>query len=298
MVNEVSSIMFPHSNIRYPYVGSTGYVVIGASHDCLFENIYAHRLRHAPDIQSGATGNVVRRCRFEWCNPEAHQGQSYENLLEGNYFNTENTLLWWHPNITYGVWNADTGSAYRGIHCEVGELHGHTPGCGPRWVAYNNDVLSPREGLSLGGQNENFIAKYNRFYSYGNSEYGGPGIEMREQSFDHIIEGNVFSIRSVEVIPGQPNVAVRFVPRETGQPISAQQNCRIDFNKNKIYLTTRTLTNAENNGSAQFEEVNGNTWEDYDPIPLMPIPDVPSIFAYQRGWPSAVIKTPGKLTIR
>lgn len=48
--------------------------------------------------------------------------------------------------------------------CEIGTLTGHTPGCGPRWVAYGNEVLSPRTGLYLGGQNENFICVYNRFW--------------------------------------------------------------------------------------------------------------------------------------
>lgn len=40
----------------YPYVGSTGYVLLGSSHDSLYEGIVARYLRHAPDIQSGSTG--------------------------------------------------------------------------------------------------------------------------------------------------------------------------------------------------------------------------------------------------
>jgi hypothetical protein len=61
---------------------------------------------------------------------------------------------------------------------------------GPRNVVYNCDVTSPKDGLWMGGMNENWLILYNRF-----TVTSGRGVFMKTASFDHIIKGNVFVLK-------------------------------------------------------------------------------------------------------
>lgn len=130
------------------------------------------------------------------------------------------------------------------------------------------------------------------FQSFGANQYGGPGITIREQSFDHIIKGNTITVKSSQVLSGIPNSAIEFDGRQEGQFI-LEGNCNIIARDNSIYIDTGLFTN----GGSLFLENEHNLVYDYDPY--APFPDdqmaVPSIFAWQKGWPNAVFRAPSNL---
>jgi hypothetical protein len=68
------------------------------------------------------------------------------------------------------------------------EAHGPN---GPRNVVYACDIRSEKAGLWMGGMNENWLILYNRFLVD-----SGPGVLARHASFDHIIRGNLFVLKS------------------------------------------------------------------------------------------------------
>jgi hypothetical protein len=48
----------------------------------LIDNVQTWRLRHAPNFQHGASGNVIRNSVFEDSGFQLHRAANWENLLE------------------------------------------------------------------------------------------------------------------------------------------------------------------------------------------------------------------------
>jgi len=105
--------------------------------DCLMENTVCHRFRHAPQVQFGTQGNVIRNSTFEGSDAQWHAGWATENLFE---------------NCTIGP-SGEYGSYGFGMYSSPS--HDTTHGSnGPRNVVYNCDVKSDRDGVCARGMSE------------------------------------------------------------------------------------------------------------------------------------------------
>ena len=155
----------------YHGVGGTAYAGWEVAYDCLMDNVTTRNLRHAPLVQWSAAGNVVRNSRFYGCDAHWHSGWTNENLFE-NCLIVSDTL--------------ERGGSGHALLATAPEDGSHGPN-GPRNVVWNCDLYSLKDGVSLGGMNENWIFAYNRF----RVKQGG-GFLLGSASFDHIIRGNTF----------------------------------------------------------------------------------------------------------
>ena len=153
--------------------GGTAYCGWENSFDCLMEDVETFKLRHAPLYQWAASGNVIRDGVFHESDAQWHSGWTNENLFE----NCVITSVRGNGGYGFGMWASPP------------EDTAHGPN-GPRNVVYNCDVSSEREGLWMGGMNENWLILYNRFIVE-----AGEGVFGKEASFDHIIRGNVFVLQ-------------------------------------------------------------------------------------------------------
>ena len=150
--------------------GGSGYIGFERAYDCLVDSIVTYHMRHAPNLQWAASGNVIRRSQFIDSDGQWHAGWTNENLFEGISISSG----WDNGNYGYGLYSSSPEAGF----------HGPT---GPRNVVYNCDINAPSVGLWMGGMNENFIIAYNRFI---NSK--GPAIYGKHASFNHVIRGNLF----------------------------------------------------------------------------------------------------------
>ncbi len=220
--------------------GGSGYIGFERAYDCLVDSIVTYHMRHAPNLQWAASGNVVRRSHFIDSDGQWHAGWTNENLFEQISISSG----WDNGNYGYGLYSSSPEAGF----------HGPT---GPRNVVYNCDISSPSVGLWMGGMNENFIIAYNRFI---NSR--GPAIYGKHASFNHIIKGNLF-------VTLDPFPAVFFF---------ASKDCiGIEIVDNRIVGPVSVLTG----GPARIELLEGNTVEATGDI-MLPKPEVPSIFEWQR----------------
>ncbi|AHF89498.1 endopolygalacturonase [Opitutaceae bacterium TAV5] len=236
--------------------GGTGYVGFERSFDCLMDGVLTRGMRHAPDVQWGAAGNVVRNGRFIGSDGQWHAGWTNENLYENNVI--EQTAAD-RANGAYGHAFFASGPA--------STSHGPQ---GPRNVVYNNDVSAPLDGVHMVGGNEAWLILHNRFrLGQGYAVYG------REKSFDHTIRGNVF------IMEKPAPVAIFFGSADcTG----------IDVVDNRFYGPVKTVAGFAG-GLGRFSFVSGNSLHPYPPsadgnsgsLPARPQPAVPSIFEWQRA---------------
>ncbi|MBC2604408.1 sialate O-acetylesterase [Puniceicoccus vermicola] len=155
--------------------GGTGYVGFERSYDCLMEDVFTRGMRHAPDLQWGSAGNVIRDSHFVGSDAQWHAGWTHENLFENNRIEQRESDL---GQGTYG----------HGFFASGPSSTSHGPQ-GPRNVVYYNDVIAPKSGVTMLGGNEAWIIVYNRFVVGGKR-----GIYVKEKSFDHIIADNVFAL--------------------------------------------------------------------------------------------------------
>ncbi|NSW55409.1 MAG: right-handed parallel beta-helix repeat-containing protein [Armatimonadetes bacterium] len=153
--------------------GGTAYTGWENCFDCLMEDCETFKFRHAPLYQWAASGCVIRNSVFHDSDGQWHSGWTNENLFE-------NCII----ESTYG-----NGGYGFGMWASPPEDTAHGPN-GPRNVVYNCDVTSPKDGLWMGGMNENWLILYNRF-----TVAAGRGVFMKTASFDHIIKGNVFVLK-------------------------------------------------------------------------------------------------------
>jgi hypothetical protein len=231
--------------------GGTGYVGFERTFDSLLDGIVTRGMRHAPDVQWGAAGNVIRNGRFIGSDGQWHAGWTHENLYEQNSIEQTQADI---GQGTYGHALFASGPA--------SPAHGPQ---GPRNVVYNNDFTAPLDGLHMVGGNEGWLILHNRFVlGKGRAVFG------REKSFDHIIQDNVFVMRE----PADPVV------------LFASADCTgVEILDNAFYGPIKTVAGFAS-GLGEFARVEGNTVSPLpapDALPLRPAPAVPSIFEWQRS---------------
>ncbi|MFA9478854.1 LamG-like jellyroll fold domain-containing protein [Phycisphaerales bacterium AB-hyl4] len=219
--------------------GAAAYVGFERSYDGLMENITTHDMRHAPNVQWAASGNVIRKSHFHGSDAQWHAGWTSENLYEQNIIESRTGT----GGYGFGLFASATATQ-------------HGPQ-GPRNVVYNNDVSSPRTGVWFGGMNEAWMILHNRFVI----EHG-QAVSGKDGSFDHVIQGNVFAIRS-----------------PVGAPIwLATPDCvGWEVKDNAFYGLTEPLIG----GSGQVDAEGNTVYADFT-TPDRPQPEAPSIFEWQR----------------
>jgi hypothetical protein len=153
--------------------GGTAYGGYEMTCDSLIDNLTTYNLRHAPLVQWGGSGNVIRNSSFHASDGQWHSGWTNENLFENCVIDVK------LGNGAYGY----------GLWASPPEDEAHGPN-GPRNVVYSCDVTSPKSGLWMGGMNENWLILYNRF-----TVGSGPGVFAKTGSFDHIFRGNHFVLQ-------------------------------------------------------------------------------------------------------
>lgn len=149
--------------------GGTAYVGWDTCSDSLIDGVVSYRMRHAPVVQWGASGNVIRNSRFYHCDAQWHAGWSTENLFENCTIVSDTREFGGYGNIFWAS-SPEDGA--------------HGPN-GPRNVVYNCDGSSISDGVFLGGMNENWIFAWNRL-----RVKKGVGFFLKTSSFDHILLGN------------------------------------------------------------------------------------------------------------
>jgi len=159
--------------IHRPHQNWWGYAGFTQSQDCLMDNTIWHRFRHGPQVQFGAQGNVIRNSIFDGSDAQWHAGWSTENLYE-NCVVTHGS----YGSYGYGAYSTPSHDATHGPE-------------GPRNVVYNCDFSSPKDGFWNRGVNENWLILHNRFVVADGSGYRAEG-----GSFDAILRGNVFVLKS------------------------------------------------------------------------------------------------------
>ncbi len=231
--------------------GGTGYIGFERSWDCLMDTVEARGMRHAPNVQWSASGNVIRNGNFIGSDGQWHAGWTSENLFENNRIDAR----------------GDGGSYGHGLYASGPSSGIHGPQ-GPRNVAYNNDVVARKDCLHMLGGNEAWMIMYNRF-----TTGDGRAVFAKEKSFDHVIEGNVFILKQ-----GQ-SPAVLLGPDSVG----------IELVNNAFYGVTPPYVGFTAGKATLFRD-EGNTWtEDVPhPLPARPEPDIPSIFEWQRTNKTAI----------
>lgn len=154
---------------RFNDRGGTAYAGWDNCSDCLIDGIITRRMRHAPLVQWGASGNVIRNGKFYHSDAQWHAGWSTENLFENCTIISDTREFGGYGNIFWASSPEDGG---------------HGPN-GPRNVVYNCDGSSIADGVFLGGMNENWIFAWNRL-----RVKKGVGFFLKTSSFDHILLGN------------------------------------------------------------------------------------------------------------
>ncbi|MDP0501827.1 MAG: carbohydrate binding domain-containing protein [Verrucomicrobiota bacterium JB022] len=157
--------------------GGSAYVGWDQSYDCLMEDVSTAFLRHAPIVQWGASGNVIRNSTFYGSDAQFHAGYANENLFE-------NCVV---------LSNVGDGSYGGAVYSANDTSHGIN---GPRNVVYNCDFSAPNDGyynggVWLGGGNNDWKILHNRFLL----ENEG-AIYLKEASTDHLFGDNVWVLRS------------------------------------------------------------------------------------------------------
>jgi hypothetical protein len=225
--------------------GGTAYVGWEYAADCLMDTVKTINLRHAPCVQWSASGNVIRNGTFINSDGQWHSGWTNENLFENCVIVSQNGTE--NGGYSYGLWASPP------------EDDAHGPN-GPRNVVYHCDVQSDKAGIWMGGMNENWLIVYNRF-----RVKSGPGIFAKTASFDHIIQGNSFSLAT-----NQPMVQLG-TPDCIGLEVS--QNLVMGGNGKAVSGPVKPALSNDN----RFVPVS----EAAESLPR-PAPLVPSIFEWQR----------------
>jgi hypothetical protein len=206
------------------------------------ENVTTTNMRHAPLFQWSASGNVIRDSVFHNSDAQWHSGWTHENLME----NCVITSVKGNGGYGFGMWASPP------------EDGAHGPN-GPRNVVYNCDVTSQKDGIWIGGMNENWLILHNRFVVE-----NGSGLFTKDMSFDHIIKDNVF------VLQDKQSAMVKLLsPDCTGVEIIGNQ--LFGGNGEPVSGLGQTAV-MQNNTQAPVPST----------LPSRPAPKVPSISRWQR----------------
>lgn len=129
-----------------------GYGGLVGAYDSLMENITATDLRHCPNFQDNAQGNVVTGCTILGSDLQWHSGYGLENLVERHVASKGSSAM------PYVFWTGQLVSVQ------------HSP-AGPRNVIYNSDLSWSGRGIYFGGHNDGWIFAHNRVLSGGSYDY-------------------------------------------------------------------------------------------------------------------------------
>lgn len=143
--------------------------------DCLIENVETFRMRHAPLLNWTSSGNVIRDSVFHESDAQWHSGWCRDNLYE--QCTIESTTRK-YKGYGYGFFSTPVDDS----------MHGPN---GPRNVVYNCRSISLKDGIYLGGMNQQWMIMYNNFVID-----KGAGIISRFGCRDNIIKGNVFILKT------------------------------------------------------------------------------------------------------
>ncbi|HPA18120.1 MAG TPA: glycosyl hydrolase family 28-related protein [Verrucomicrobiae bacterium] len=221
--------------------GGTAYGGWENACDCLMENIETFKLRHAPLVQWAASGCVIRKGVFHDSDAQWHSGWTNENLFE----QCAVTVTKGNGAYGYGAWGSPP------------EDTAHGPN-GPRNVVYNCDFNSPKAGLWMGGMNEGWIIAYNRFVVG-----EGPGVFMKDCSFDHILSANVFVLKG----GASPMVEIK-----TADCVGVELRGNLLYGGNRKFVGGGGQLAVEDDNQAR---ASGS--------PDRPAPAVPSIYEWQQA---------------
>lgn len=174
---EVKDCVFDRSHFNGG--GGSAYVGWELSFDNLVTGVEASGLRHGPNFQWGASGNVVKDCVFNNTDGQAHAGWAHENLVENTVIRSDKEFA-----------QDGIGGSGHGFYSTFPNDASHGPN-GPRNVLYNNLILAKKRGILNGGMNEGWLVFYN-YIRAGN----GVGMEFNWGAFDHVVKGNIFVLQS------------------------------------------------------------------------------------------------------
>jgi hypothetical protein len=115
----------------------TAYIAFGGgTTDCLLDSIQGIDLRHGPNAQNSANGNVVRNAWLPGLDAQWHMSWAYDNLYESCIIDARRLATRLQPSIntgTYGyaIYAQHGRSAQRGLRLRFPQLHRrHVPGRG------------------------------------------------------------------------------------------------------------------------------------------------------------------------
>lgn len=228
--------------------GGSGYAGFERSFDCLMENVTTRDLRHSPTVQWGAAGNVVRKCHFYGSDAQWHAGWTNENLFENNVIISRLEDVKRNGNYGFGLFGSGP------------EVPTHGPQ-GPRNVVYGNDITAPHGGLVMLGGNEGWLILYNRFQCE-----DGYAIRGGAKGFDHIVQNNVFVIKS---------------PKDPAVFFTSPDNVGIELVGNRFYGDFKRISGF-GGAFGRLARDESNTIAPYDETVARLHPDVESIFLWQR----------------
>lgn len=230
--------------IHKPHVNFHGYGGFTCTWDCLMENTVWRRFRHAPQVQFGAQGNVIRNSVFEGSDAQWHAGWAAENLFENCVVGPTG------PYGSYGFGMYSTPS--------LDTIHGPN---GPRNVVYNCDVSSDKAAVYARGASEGWIFAYNRFVTEEDV-----GFYADQAFFDATLLENIFVVRQ----PHLPMLLLR------------DHDCvGFEVIRNKLYGGNGVIVDAY--GAEASEEGNRAFPDPGSSLPPRPGPTVPSIYEWQQN---------------
>lgn len=163
---------------RNPWNTGTGGRAYGGwefAWDCLIENLETFKMRHAPILNWTCTGNVIRDSVFHESDAQWHSGWCRDNLYE--QCTVESTTKK-HRGYGYGFYSTTVDDS----------MHGPN---GPRNVVYNCKSISLKDGVYLGGMNQQWMIMYSKFIVN-----NGAGVIARFGCRDNIIKGNIFVLKN------------------------------------------------------------------------------------------------------
>jgi hypothetical protein len=224
--------------------GGTAYIGFDRTWDSLIDSVETRGMRHAPNNQWNASGNVVRNSRFIGSDGQWHAGWTHENLYENNFIDAR----------------GGGGSYGHGLYASGPSSGVHGPQ-GPRNVVYHNDVIARRDSFHMLGGNEGWMILFNRFLAE-----EGRSVFVKEKGGHHLIAHNTF-IQRKPVAP----------------PVFLGADCvGVQLLNNSFYGIEPPLVGYATGHAAQAVD-KGNVSEPAvpRPLPAHPQPKVASIFQWQ-----------------
>jgi hypothetical protein len=229
--------------VHKAHVNYFGYGGFTCAWDCLMEDTVWKRFRHAPQVQFGAQGNVIRNSVFEGSDAQWHAGWSTENLFENC------------RNDARGAY----GSYGHGAYATGSDDTTHGPN-GPRNAVYNCDFICATNGVLLNGVNENWLFLHNRF-----TVEKGAGFVATCGCFDHIIRNNRFILK---------NTAFPLLRLRTPDCVGVELVDNVLFGGNGTLVESAAPLAADRDNRVAAPD---------EPPPERPRAAPPSIYEWQRG---------------